>query len=124
VYNLLCTQVRAAARYGSIRTFNAGNGSSITAFKTAVKNVVLTGNPTGSGTVMAPGLEAKNIDVQITGADGNPASATNVPANVTVTTASGNNAYQVNALIATFSFTGKPSLQIPYTGQFAPIGTE
>jgi len=124
VYNLLCTQIRAASRYGSVRTFNAGNSSSITAFKTAVKNVVLTGDPSGSGTVIAPGLAATNIDVQITGADGNPASATNIPVNVKVTTATGDNAYKVNALIATFSFTGKPSLQIPYTGQFAPIGTE
>lgn len=124
VYNLLCTQVRAGARYASIRTFNAGDNSSITAFKTAVTNVVLCGNPAGSGTVIAPGLAAKNIDVQITGADGNPASAANVPANVKVTTGSGDNAYQVNAVITTFTFTGKPSLQIPYTGQFAPIGTE
>jgi hypothetical protein len=58
VYNLLCTQIRAASRYGSVRTFNAGNSSSITAFKTAVKNVVLTGDPSGSGTVIAPGLAA------------------------------------------------------------------
>src|SRR5438477_10338668 len=58
VYNLLCTQIRAAARYGSIRTFNAGNSSSITAFQTAVTNMALYGNAAGSGTVIEPGMTA------------------------------------------------------------------
>src|SRR5690242_18757093 len=67
VYNLLCSQIRAAARYGSIRTFNAGNNSSITAFSTAVKNVVLYGNPDGSGTLIEPGITAANVEVLLLG---------------------------------------------------------
>src|SRR5437667_12127656 len=63
VYNLLCSQIRAAARYGSIRTFNAGNAASKTAFSTAVKNVVIYGNPDGSGTVIEPGITAAKLEV-------------------------------------------------------------
>jgi Flp pilus assembly protein TadG len=124
VYNLLCSQIRAAARYGSIRTFNAGSNSSITAFSTAVKNVVIKGNPDGSGTVIEPGITAANLEVLLLGTNGNAASATNVPTTLTVRTASGANAYQVDAVVTKFTFTGKPYLTIPYTGQFAPAGTE
>lgn len=121
VYNLLCTQIRAGARYASIAQC-PGSNSGIANFKTAVKNVVLYGNATPSNTdsVIEPGLTAAMIDVQINGANGAPASATNKPATVTVTTATGGNAYTVNAVITTFTFSGKPYLQIPYTGQWAP----
>ena len=121
VYNLLCSQIRAAARYGSIRAFYAADSST---YQTAVKNVVLYGNPDGSGTLIEPGMTIANVQVLLLGANGIAASATNVPTTLTVRTASGANAYQVDAVVTKFTFTGKPFLTIPYTGQFAPIGNE
>ena len=121
VYNLLCSQIRAAARYGSIRAFYAADSAK---YYTAVKNVVLYGNAAGTGTLIEPGMTASNIEVLLLGSNGAAASSTNIPVNLTVRTASGNNAYKVNAAVTSFSFTGKPYLTIPYTGQFAPSGNE
>ena len=61
VYNLMSSQVRAGARYASLRTYRCGNASSMTAFTTAVKNVVRFGNPTGTGTVIEPGLQDSEV---------------------------------------------------------------
>src|SRR6266404_1115413 len=41
VYNLLATQIRAGARYASLRTFRCSTAPSITKFKNHVKNVVV-----------------------------------------------------------------------------------
>jgi len=120
VYNLLCSQIRAAARYGSMRSFYPANSSK---YQTAVQNVVIYGNPAGSGTGIEPGITAANVQVLLLGANGNAASATNVPVTLTVRT-SATNPYKVNAVFTTFTFTGKPYLTIPYTGQFAPAGNE
>src|SRR6476660_1173052 len=70
VYNLMSTQVRSGARYASLRTYRCGNSSSMTAFQTAVRNVVRYGNPTGTGTVIEPGLQDGQISVSILDASG------------------------------------------------------
>src|SRR2546422_4254848 len=80
VYNLLCSQVRAAARYGSIRAFYAADSAK---YQTALKNVVIYGNPDGSGTAIEPGITAANVEVLLLGANGNPAAANNVPTALT-----------------------------------------
>jgi Flp pilus assembly protein TadG len=124
VYNLLCTQIRAGARYASMRTFNA---LSIQKFKDATANMVVYGNPTPgqSPTGIIPGLSTNQIDVEIKAANGaTNADNNNVPVTVIVTTAAGANAFTVDAVFKTFSFSGHPSLQFPYTGQYAPAGTE
>ncbi len=120
VYNLLCTQMRAGARYASLKKFK---GSDVSGFKTAVKNMVLYGDPyAASGSkALEPGLTAGQIDVEIKASDGTTdASATVVPAMVWVTTAGGDNAYSVDAVITKFSFSGKPIVTFPYVGQYAP----
>jgi len=122
VYNLLCTQVRAGARYASTRTFRCKTSTSITNFKTAVKNMVMYGdsNPGGSATVLEPGLTEGQIVVDLRDAGGvSITDNTRVPAFVIVSTN-----YSVNALVSTVNFTGKPRLQFPYTGQWAPAETE
>jgi len=113
VYNLLCTQMRAGARYASLKTFK---GSGVDAFKTSVKNMVMYGNPDGTGTLIEPGLAASQIDVEVKSATGVDASATVIPNYVTVTT----NNYSVNAVITTFNFNGKPIVRFPYLGRYAP----
>jgi len=65
VYNLMASQVRAGARYASLRTYRCGSSSSMTAFQTAVRNVVRFGNPSGTGTVIEPGLLDGEVSVGI-----------------------------------------------------------
>ena len=116
VYNLLCTQVRAGARYASMKKFACQSGSEITAWKQNVRNMVRFGNPDGSGTVIEPGLKDNEVDVQIKDKNDVDADAFHVPAYVTVTT----NGYIIDAAITSFTFSGKPILRFPYVGQYAP----
>lgn len=120
VYNLLSSQIRAGARYASMRTFRCSDGASITKFKTAVANVVRFGNPAGTGTVIEPGLTAAEVDVQIKDKNDVNADATHIPDYVSVSTAS----YTVDAVFKTFTFTGKPILRFSYVGRFAPEDSE
>ena len=62
VYNMLCSQIHAGARYASMRTFRCNSNTSITAFKTQVKNMVRFGNPGGTGTLIVPGLDDDPTD--------------------------------------------------------------
>jgi Flp pilus assembly protein TadG len=116
VYNLLGTQMRAGARYASLKTFACQSSSEISSFKTAVQNVIMYGNSAGTGNLIEPRLLASQIDVEIKDAGGNNADATHIPSYVYVTTLN----YSVNAVITTFALSGKPFVQFPYVGRYAP----
>ena len=120
IYNLLCTQINASAKYAAMRTFRCADSTSITKFKTATANMVRFGNPDGSGALIEPGLTAAEVDVQIKDRNGASADATHLPTYVTVSTLN----YSVNAVFTTFTFTSKPILRVPYVGRFAPAELE
>jgi hypothetical protein len=113
VYNLLCTQMRAGARYASLKTFKC---SDIPGFKAAVQNMVMYGNPDGTGALIEPGLTASQLDVEVKDVNGNNADATHVPSYVTVSTLN----YSVNAVVTSFTFNNKPIVRFPYLGRYAP----
>jgi Flp pilus assembly protein TadG len=126
IYNLLGTQIRAGARYASMRTFNCADSTSIGKFKTAVKNMVMYSNPSPgqSPTAIISGLSLTQIDVEIKAANGTTdADKNNVPVTVTVSTSTGA-PFAVDAVFKTFTFSGKPILQFPYMGQYQPAATE
>ena len=122
VYNLLSNQVRAGARYASMRTFRCKDDDGITAFKNKVKNVVVYGNPApaGGATSLVPGLTTARVDVQIKGQNDLDASKTNIPAYVTVSSLN----FPLDAVFRTYTFNGKPVLRFPYSGQYAPGESE
>ena len=123
IYNLLTTQIRAGARYASMRTFNCPDSASIRNYKTAVQNMVVYGNPApgASDPAIVSGLTVSQIDVEIKAADGTTdADSSHFPVTVTVATSSVT-PFTIDAVFKKFSFSGHPSLQFPYTGQFAPI---
>ena len=122
-YNLLCTQMRAGARYASTRTFRCIDSTSITHFKDKVNNMVRFGNPDGSGTLIETGMTAEQLDVQIKDQNGVDADATHVPAYVIVSTSTAK-PYTIDAVFSTFTFSGKPVVRFPYIGEFAPAETE
>ncbi len=116
VYNLLSSQMRAGARYASLKTFACANSSEIASFKTAVQNVIMYGNSAGTGSLIEPGLTASQIDVEIKDANGNNADSSHVPTVVSVTTIN----YSVSAVVGSYNFNGKPLVQFPYVGRYAP----
>lgn len=120
VYNLLATQVRAGARYASMRTFRCVDQPSIDHYKLHVRNMVRYGNPDGTGNVIEPGLTDAQVDVQIKGKNDADARWNNPPDYVTVSTTG----YALDAVIKTFTFTGKPVVRFPYVGIYSPASTE
>jgi len=122
VYNLLQTQVRSGARYASAKTFACNGSGAITTFKTAVKQMVVYGDPSaGSSIPLVPGLTTAMVDVQIKDSGGTDADSSHVPATVKINVGGGNaTTYTVNAIFTSYFFSGKPVLTFPYVGRYAP----
>jgi Flp pilus assembly protein TadG len=119
-YNLLSTQMRSGARFGSMKAFKCADAASITNYKQKVRNVVRYGNPSGTGTLIEPQLTDAQVTVNIKDVSGVDADATHTPNYVVVSTSN----YTVNALFTTYNFTDKPSVRMPYLGAYQSTLTE
>ena len=113
-YNKLDRNIHEAGRYACSRTLlNSTDGQN--AYRTQVRNIVLYGNPAGSGTAVVPGLAANNIEVAFL-YDGTPTS-TSRPARVLVRVTT----YTMPGTFRVITITNKPWVIFPYLGQFNPI---
>src|SRR5271167_2018146 len=63
VYNNLDSAVRGGARYASLRSYDSATATPSPAFSSAVKNMVIFGNPEGTGLPVAAGIGAANVEV-------------------------------------------------------------
>jgi len=118
MYNELVEAVRAGPRYASLANIsNSGDGSIPTAFSTAVKNMVVYGTPSpgNSPTPVVPNLGTGQVSVNVV-FDSSPGK---VPQTVTVSI----NSYTIDAIVKTYTITGKPALTMPYFGQYCASGT-
>ena len=107
VYAELEDAVRAGARYASLITYDGANTAS---YATAVKNVVVYGDPAGGSTAIVPGLSTSQVNVVISPATGEPTSVT-----VSIT------GYSLRTMFMTnFTLTNKPWLTIPFLGHYVP----
>jgi Flp pilus assembly protein TadG len=109
VYNNLQSAVRGGARYASMRSYDSAISTPSSGFSTAVKNMVVFGNPEGTGQPVSRGLTASNVQIQ-------PNMNGAAPESITVQIA----AYTIDAVFTSFTFNGKPSTTFPYTGTAAP----
>jgi Flp pilus assembly protein TadG len=109
VYNNLQSAVRGGARYASMRSYDSATGTPSSAFSTAVKNMVVFGNPEGTGQPVSRGLTQSNVQIQ-------PNMNGAAPESITVQITG----YTVDAVFTSFTFNGKPSTTFPYTGTAAP----
>jgi Flp pilus assembly protein TadG len=115
VYNQLESAISNGARYASTRTYRSAAGATdLTKVKAAVTNVVLYGNPDGSGNLQVPQLTSGNVAVTFN------LDAAGVPTTVNVAV----NSFTVDAVFKAFTFTGKPSSTYPYVGRYAPNESE
>src|SRR5437879_12409267 len=64
VYNNLQSAVRGGARYASMRSYDSATATPSSGFSTAVKNMVVYGNPDGSGQPVSRGLTASNVQIK------------------------------------------------------------
>jgi hypothetical protein len=91
-----------AALMASMLPYDIGNPNS---FTTAVRNMVVYGDPAGGTQVQVPGLTAANVNV-----DTNPVSA--IPTDITITIQN----YQISAVFQNFTLTNKPRVTTAYMG--------
>jgi hypothetical protein len=94
IYNELQTAVRSGARYASALAYQSSGGSPAAAYSEAVKNTVVYGSPTASGSPVVPGLNISHVSVAITN-------------------------YSLNALFRSYALTGKPAATFEYVGRLA-----
>jgi Flp pilus assembly protein TadG len=111
IYNELQTAVRAGARYASVATYNSATATPSSTFATAVRNVVVYGdpNPTGSPKPIVPGLTPSNVNLTVQFEQG-------IPRWVRV----GIRNYRLYAVVNALNLSAKPEATIAYVGRFDP----
>ncbi|MCU1236897.1 MAG: TadE family protein, partial [Candidatus Solibacter sp.] len=109
-YNKLLTAAAHGARYAAIVPYDSATASPSAAYLSAVRNMVLYGDPVAGATAVVGGLTSANVLVAVTFANGVPGSVS-----VSIT------GYTVNALFRTHALSGKPKVTFPYQGVWAPV---
>ena len=114
VYNELVSGVREGVRYASLADINnSGNSCSAhSAYTTAVQNTVVYGTTTTGTQAIAPNLTTGAVSVTVNCAGSGNAVA--VPTSVTVSISS----YTIDAVVASWTVTGKPAMTMPYFGAY------
>lgn len=107
-YNELLNSVRAAARYGGMRSYDSPTQTPSDAYLTAVKNVAVYGDPNGGTTPVVPGLTQDNIQVNVDFTNGTPARVRVAVHN-----------FSMNVILSRM-VTSKPSAVFPYLGVYMP----
>lgn len=119
VYNQLVTAVGNGARYASGRTYRAASSKDVEKGAGAIRNMVVYGDPRPApGTApVVPGLKPEEVEVKWVFAERQEGGA---PEFVDVSIVR----HPVNAVFANFTFSGRPSVEFPYLGRYAPGETE
>lgn len=115
-YNQLVTAVGNGARYAAQRTYRTGTAQDAELGNTAIRNMVVYGDaqPTPGATPVVPKLMPSQVEVrwELAG-DG-------APLNVNVAI----KGYTMDAIFRAFTFDGRPSVEFPYVGKYAPTERE
>ena len=109
VYNLLETSVRSTARYAATRTYDSPNATPSSNYVTAVQNMLVYGDPAGTGNAIVPGLTTDHVRVRVNFDSG-------IPDNVTVDVAG----YTIDSVLGRMTLNGKPAATFPYLGRWDP----
>jgi hypothetical protein len=117
VYNQLVTAVGNGGRYAAMRTFRAAGFSDVEIGKAAVRNMVVYGDARPVLGTLPQVLNLKPEQVQV---DWVMDESGTRPAAVNVAIAD----YTVDAVFGIFRFTGRPAVEYPFVGRYAPSETE
>ncbi len=113
-YNALFNAVNNGAHFGALQIYDSNTTSPSNAWNTAVKNMVVYGDPTGTNTTpVVKGLTTGNVSITI-GNVGNGSTFT--PTMVTVAI----NNYTINGVTGTYTLSGKPAVTYPFQGLYCP----
>ncbi len=112
VYNQLVTAIGNGARYAATRTVRA----EIDKAETAIRNMVVYGDaqPSADAQPAVAGLRPEQIEIRWTRDESGTPSAVGVSIRE----------FAVNVVFRTFVFSGRPAVEFPYVGKFAPTEHE
>jgi Flp pilus assembly protein TadG len=116
IYNELVTAVGNGGRYAAMRTYRAAAASDIEKGKAAIRNMVAYGDsrPAPGASPQVASLKPEQVQVEwIMDESGKPAAV-----NVSIAD------YTVDAAFGMFRFTGKPAVEYPFVGRYAPAESE
>jgi len=112
VYNQLVTAIGNGGRYAATRTYRADADK----FERAVRNMVAYGDsqPAADAQPVVTGLSPDHVEVRVVKDESGAPSAIAVSIHE----------FTVDAVFKTFTFTGRPGVEFPFVGRFAPGETE
>ncbi|MCU1339620.1 MAG: TadE family protein [Bryobacterales bacterium] len=116
IYNELVTAVGNGGRYAAMRTYRSAAPADIEKGKAAIRNMVVYGDarPAPGTLPQVANLSPEQVQVEwVTDDSGGPAA---------VNVAIGD--YTVDAVFGIFRFTGRPAVEFPFVGRFAPAESE
>ena len=116
VYNQLVTAVGNGGRYAAMRTYRAAAQPDIEKGDAAIRNRVVYGDsrPSPDAVPQVANLKPEQVQVDwVMDESGKPAAV-----NVSIVD------YTVDAAFGMFRFTGKPAVEYPFVGRFAPAERE
>jgi Flp pilus assembly protein TadG len=114
-YNTVLNAVNNGAHFGAMQIYDSSSSSPSNTFTTAVKNMVVYGDPTGTNTTpVVKGLATSNVTITI-GSVGS-AGTTFTPTSVTVAITG----YTINGVTGKYTLTGKPAVTYPFQGMYCP----
>ena len=109
-YNRLVSGVRSGARYASLLKYDSATTTPSTGFQSAVRNMVVYGDPAGGTNPLISGLSPTQVNVSVTMING-------APDTVTVSVSS----FTLDTIFKRFVFVNKPVAAFRYSGVFAPL---
>lgn len=116
IYNQLVTAVGNGARYAAQRTYRAATPDDVERGKAAIRNMVVYGDaqPANDAAPAVAGLKPEQIEVEwISKREG-------APEGVDVSV----HGYTVDAIFRALTFEGKPFVEFPFIGRYAPAESE
>jgi Flp pilus assembly protein TadG len=116
IYNQLVTAVGNGGRYAALRTYRAATPRDLEKGKAAIRNLVVYGDarPEPGAIPQVANLKPEQVRVDWV------LDESNRPAAVNVAIAD----YTVDAVFGMFRFTGRPAVEYPYVGRYAPTDSE
>jgi len=117
IYNELVSAVGNGGRYAAMRTYRAASPTDIEKGKAAIRNMVVYGDarPTQGTLPQVSNLRPEQVHVEWIKDE-----SSDKPGFIDVSIAD----YTVDAAFGMFRFTGRPSVEYPFVGRYAPSESE
>lgn len=116
VYNQLVSAVGNGGRYAATRTYRAATPADLEKGRAAIRNMVVFGDPqpASGASPVSPNLTPEQVDVKwVLDPSGAPEAV-----DVSIT------GYTLNAVFGVMKLNGRPAVEFPYGGRYAPAERE